>query len=181
MGDWFQTIADVEASLSEAEEIATRILDWLIELQVIERTPKHCVLGSGQGYPPRKYELVVDPPPPDPDLRRLMWNGLEVSVGRQIFHNGQSGVTITCPNCNAHAPDKWSDAVTEWYKNEGTALLECIECGNVQPVTDWVFTPAWGFGNLGFTFWNWPPLKKSFLDEFVERIGHRTVFIEDKL
>jgi Zn ribbon nucleic-acid-binding protein len=179
MGDWFQTIVDVDATLSEAEEIATHIVDWLIELEVIEPTQQDCVLGSDLGYPPRKFELVVEQP--DHHLHKVLSNGLQVSIGRRVFYTGQSGSTITCPSCNAHAPDKWTDAVNEWYKNEGAALLECIECGNVEPVTDWVFNPAWGFGNLGFTFWNWPPLKKSFLDEFVERIGHRTVFIADKL
>jgi hypothetical protein len=110
-----------------------------------------------------------------------MWNGLDVSIGRQVFPSGQPGSTITCPKCKGLAPDRWSDAITEWYKEEGAALLECDECGEVHSVTDWVFSPAWGFGNLGFTFWNWPSLKKSFVDEFVARIGHRTVFIEGKL
>jgi len=180
MGDWFQTIADVEVSISEAEETASRILDGLIQLKIIDKTPQHCVLGNGFGYPPLQCGQVLEQPSLAYALHGLKVNGLEVNIGRRVFHNAQSGVTVTCAKCNTLATEKWSDAVSEWYEEQGSALLECGNCRNVQPITEWIFTPAWGFGNLGFTFWNWPPIKKSFVDEFAQRLGHRTVFIRDK-
>jgi len=183
MGDYFQTLADIDASLEEAEFVAARIRNWLIELKIIEPEPRNCVLGiNGVGYPPLNYEQVIDEPPGSYyDIRQLAANGLEIEIGRKVFHNGQSGVTITCPKCGARCGDKWAEAISEWYENKGAGLLKCLQCETEHPVTDWNFNPAWGFGNLGFTFWNWPPLKQSFIDELKRRIAHRTVFVADKL
>ncbi len=180
MGDWFQTLADIDASIEEANIVAARIRSWLIESQVIEPSPRDCVFG-GMGYPPLNYEQVVDGPAYSQHFRKLKTNGLQIKIGRTVFLNGQSGVTVTCPKCNAPCKNSWANAIDEWYKSTGPGTLKCLECGNEQSVTEWTFIPAWGFGNLGFTFWNWPPLKQSFINEMKRRIAHRTVFIADKL
>jgi hypothetical protein len=183
MGDYFQTLADVDATLEEAEAIATRIRDWLVDSRIIEPEPQNCVLGmNNTGYPPLNYEQVIDELPGSGyDLHQLKNNGLEIELGRRVFHNGQSGVTITCPKCGAPCGDKWAEAISEWYENTGAGMLRCFQCGQERSITEWSFDPPWGFGNLGFTFWNWPPLKESFIDEMKKRIAHRTVFIADKL
>ena len=31
--------------------------------------------------------------------------------------------------------------------------------------------PEWGFSNLGFTFWNWPPFTDQFIKNFKQRLG----------
>jgi hypothetical protein len=183
MGTWFQTLADIDATIEEAPLAAAEIRDWLIEQKVIDPTPRHCVLDKNRvGYAPLNYERVVDKPAgSDSDVRQLAVNGFEIEIGRKVFHTGQSGVTITCPACGAQCSDNWAEAISEWLEAKSAGLLKCANCENESSITTWTFVPAWGFGNLGFTFWNWPPLKSSFLDEVRGRLAHRTVFIADKL
>jgi hypothetical protein len=48
-------------------------------------------------------------------------------------------------------------------------------------LNDWRWQPPWGFGYLGFEFWNWPPLSQGFIAEVGRRLGHRTVLVAGKL
>jgi hypothetical protein len=41
----------------------------------------------------------------------------------------------------------------------------------------WIYEPPWAFGNLGFTFWNWPQLKVDFVIELAKLLGHKTRMI----
>lgn len=50
-------------------------------------------------------------------------------------------------------------------------------CGRVVGLNDWRWQPPWGFGYLGFKFWNWPPLAQGFIAEAGRRLGHRTVLV----
>jgi hypothetical protein len=52
---------------------------------------------------------------------------------------------------------------------------QCPHCGHSVGLNDWTWSPPWGFGYLGITFWNWPPVKSEFLAEIGDRLGHRTV------
>ncbi len=41
---------------------------------------------------------------------------------------------------------------------------------------------CFAFGALGFTFWGWPDLTRSFLAEFDRRLdGHRTAVVSGKI
>jgi len=46
-------------------------------------------------------------------------------------------------------------------------------------VTEWSFEPGFAFGNLGFTFWNWPPFLSGRLIDEVGRLlsPHRVVLV----
>jgi hypothetical protein len=46
---------------------------------------------------------------------------------------------------------------------------------------EWTFDPPWAFGNLGFKFWEWPPLKRRFVDEIKGLLGHEIVMISGKV
>lgn len=182
MGDWFQTLVVMDTTLEESELIADRILSWLIERKVVQSVPQSCVLGGNRiGYPPLDYEQVIDELPSTYDVSELLTNGLQVDIGKRVYDSGQSDITITCPKCNAICKGNWSEAISDWYENERAGLLDCFQCGIRESVTNWNFSPVWGFGNLGFTFWNWPLLKQSFIDEMKRRIAHRTVFVTGKL
>jgi len=37
--------------------------------------------------------------------------------------------------------------------------------------------PPWGFDNLGFTFWNWPPLAGEFVARVAALLEHRVVVV----
>jgi hypothetical protein len=43
------------------------------------------------------------------------------------------------------------------------------------------FDPPWAFGNLGFKFWNWPPLKRSLIEQISGILGHGVIIIAGKI
>lgn len=183
MGDWFQTIVDEEASAEEAETLANEIRDWLVGRGIIQATLTDCVLeGDGRGYPPGpNFEEAISPGAHHHFLH-LRTNGLHLGIGRTVFHSGQGETTVVCPKCQAPLDDhtKWVATIEEWYEGK-TALLRCPRCNASTPITGWVFDPPWGLGNLGFNFWNWPPLKDEFVSELGDRLKHQTVTVKGKL
>lgn len=186
MGDYFQTIVDTEAAREEAGLLASKIILRLAEQGIIEKTLRECVYsGNGMGYPPGpNYRQVVDVPDGCCDYTLgLVTNGLGVIIGRTVFHAGQEGLELVCPKCGDRTDggDRWDDAVGEWHRGKGDALFACPKCGHAEPVTQWPYNPPWGFGSLGFEFWNWPPLKASFIREVSEHLGHHTVLVRGKL
>jgi len=48
-------------------------------------------------------------------------------------------------------------------------------------VAAWSDASRFAFGKLAFRFWNWPPLKRSFLDEIRRELGHPIVLVAGKL
>ena len=186
MGDHFQTVVDRDATPAAAEAVAREVIKWLVGRGVIESGRTDCVLdGDGTGHAPGpNYADVIDLGSDDgDDTPRLRTNGLAVVVGQTVFHAGQGGLELVCRACGDRSDggDAWSKAVREWYDQKSEGILRCPRCGHAEPVTEWAHDPPWGFGNLGFTFWNWPPLTASFVEEFTRRLGHRTVLVAGKL
>jgi hypothetical protein len=183
MGDWFQIIVDKDATEQEAAELASRIRDWLIAEGIVEREMTDCVLGSDLGYPPGpNAEQAVDDEPMD-DVRELLRDGLDIITKRSVFHAMPGEVELICTDCGQRfdPPDEWQEAIGEWYDERGPGNLKCPHCGVERPIIAWEHDPVWGFGYLGFEFWNWPPLRKSFVEEVSKRLGHRVVLVEGKL
>lgn len=181
MGDWFQTIADVEATPDEADPLATVVMDWLVASGVVTAASTDCVLDEGLGHAPgsRYAEVVVAP---DPALHALSVNGALAIRGRKVFDAGQGGVDhVSCPHCGAEAEwDGLSGAIGAWYEG-GNGVHRCTGCLRTVGLNDWRWEPPWGFGHLGFTFWNWPTLRPEFVAEVSARLGHRVVCIAGKL
>jgi hypothetical protein len=120
----------------------------------------------------------------DPSENRLnAGNPVSITLGRTVFHTYQSGFTLVCENCRAHNEDgdQWGEAVSEWYDDAGPGILACETCGHSLPITRWPFDPPWGFGFLGFTFWDWPSLDQTFIEEMATVLAHKVVYIYDKL
>ena len=187
MGNYFQTLVDRDIPIAAAEGAASKIVRWLIDRGVIEPRAKDCVLSRDKlGYPPGlNYRDVIDLPAGCDDYTLdTLTNGLEIEIGRQVFYTTW-GLTLVCRKCSGRVDgrgdDAWSQAVGEWYHEKGADMFACPACGHAEPVTEWTYDPPWGFGNLGFTFWNWPPLRPSFVTELSERLGHRTVLVRGKL
>ncbi|HEV7935436.1 MAG TPA: hypothetical protein VGP70_24360 [Actinomadura sp.] len=193
MGDWFQTIGDIEATPDEAEKLAAAVLTWLVEAGIVAAERTDCVLGSDLGYPPgAKYTDAVTEP--DPSLTKRWTNGLEILTGRTIFDFGQGEIErAECPHCRTstrflddrgkfhyEAWGPFSEVVDAWHK-DGDGLFTCRACEKPVRLNEWNWEPAWGFGDLGFMFWNWPPLKPGFVAEFSRRLEHRIVSPAGKL
>jgi hypothetical protein len=177
MGEYFQTIVDLQATDEQAEALGALVLAWLVDGGIVEATCRDESRGGGHAPGPRYAAAVVEP---DEGLHRLNNNGLHVVTGRTVFFS--MGVdAIACPWCTtAVAWERLSDAVDEWYAG-AAGTRRCGGCGRVMGLNDWRWQPPWGFGYLGFEFWNWPPLAKGFLAEVGRRLGHRTVLAAGKL
>jgi hypothetical protein len=196
MGDHFQVIVDRDATADQAKALAEQVLSSLVEGGIVLATPTDCTLGE-PGYPPgpRYHDAVTLPHAyrigsegqriREDDLTRILrTNGLEISTSRTVFHAGGYGCNVTCRACGTTRDDDdpaWGDALEEWYRGRGNGTLTCPRCGHSEPVTEWSYDPPWGFGHLGFTFWNWPPLKDEFVAEVGKLLRHRTVVVAGKL
>ncbi|MEV5753419.1 hypothetical protein AB0L00_36850 [Actinoallomurus sp. NPDC052308] len=78
--------------------------------------------------------------------------------------------------------ESFRDVVHGWDEGRDV-VIPCPACSRrVQP-TAWKWADDYFvFGHLGFTFWNWPPFRPGFVEEFARRLdGHRTVLIDGKL
>jgi hypothetical protein len=189
MSNWFQTIADVEASPEEAEALATAILAWLADTGIVVAEATDCA-GPTLGHAPGPaYATAVTEP--DPHLLTLNTNGVAFDTDRAV-HFSMGADQITCPYCK-HAialtdeqgdPNQaWQDlseTIGIWYDG-GSGDRPCPNCGRAVDLNDWTWSPPWGFGYLGITFWNWPTLNPQFLTAIAARLGHRTVYTSGKV
>ncbi len=183
MGDWFQSIVAKENQVEKPEIFASRIQNWLVQEKVIMAARTKCVLSrSGLGYQPGpKYERAIEKSQSKHDTRKLFNNGLDIITDRTVFDSGQGDVEILCPKCRTPCSGDWAEAIGNWYEHKGAGLIRCAYCGHNRSIIEWIFVPAWGFSNLGFTFWNWPRLNNSFIEEFSQRLDHQIIYIEGKL
>ena len=184
MGDWFQTIVDRDASEADSPELSTAILTWLVSEGIVSPNRCDCVFGEG-GYPPGPhYAKAVEDP--DDRLFKLRTNGLKITTTRTMFHCGQLGAHPVCSSCSNRFDvsdewgDEWGKAVGEWYEKRGPGLLACPRCNHIEAITEWEHDPAFGFGNLGFEFWNWPFFTSRFLQEIGKCLEHRVLLVEGK-
>lgn len=102
---------------------------------------------------------------------------MRVTTGRTVFEAGGDGLEVACPSCKHRideATDKWMSAVRAWYEGDDRAAFSCPGCRRKASLNDWDGPWPWAFGHIGFTFWNWPPLKESFVSEVAKALGHRT-------
>jgi hypothetical protein len=182
MGDYFQVIVDKDATEAESLDLGDVVLKWLISEKIVSPSTCDCVLGTEVGYPPgsRYVTAVIEP---CDSLIGLWTNGLDIITKRTVFHSGQGGFELVCSSCfnRFEQGDEWGAAVDEWLDDKGPGLLACPRCKCVQAITEWKHDPEWGFGNLGFEFWNWPPFTEKFLEDISKLLKHRVVLVAGKL
>lgn len=197
MGDTYEAIVDADATAKEAAQLAVRVVEMLQRRGIIAGERTDCVLGGadGIGYPSGpNYEDAVEPHvhndscrgQPHLDFRQLWTNGLAVDVGRRVFYSMTGENALVCSACRTRSemeqfPDALHEAINEWYAGTGPGQFACPHCSALAPITLWSWDPPWAFGYLGFTFWNWPPLRASFVRDVGALLGHRTVVVRGKL
>jgi hypothetical protein len=169
MGDHFERLVDVEAAIEEAEKVREAAVQRFLNLGLITGPPdKECVL-LGTGY--RPGPSVVDfynPGTHETPFWRFQTCGVEPKVGRHFNYwaLGPACDGYVCPECQAEiAPGSNSrfereigSAAGEWMEQSDPAQVSCPSCRNALSITQWVCKPPFGFGNLSFSFWNWPRL-----------------------
>jgi len=153
------------------KEKAQEILEWLVANNIVDLTMSDCTLGSENGYAVSTgAETIVEEPRFLP-FRPIQINGLSIITDRTIFHTGENGIEeLICPNCKSDISQEDWDFFDPWAGGE-TDDLTCPSCGKSNEIHDYSFKPEWGFSNLGFTFWNWPPFKQDFIDDLKRRLG----------
>lgn len=191
MGDYFQTIVDLDVTAAEATRFAGRALDWLVEEGIVRREPTARVLGAPSGNPPGAQwaKAVAEP-------HWVPTDGLEIQVGRTVFDGGQGDTQYAlCPRCagqtrfytedgrpisDARAP--FDDAIDIWYAT-GAAYVTCPSCTQTSSLNAWQWAEGYfAFGYLGLKFWNWPLLDPRFTTDIARVLdGHRMVRVAGKL
>ncbi|GLX02971.1 hypothetical protein [Microtetraspora sp. NBRC 16547] len=196
MGDWFQTIVDVQASPQEAETLAADVRDWLISSGIVSAERTDCTLGSDLGYPPGpRADEMVDASGWSVPWQDVRINGLDIITCRTAFDAGQGDpIAVTCPHCSVEielvdedfelieeAWEPFSGVVHGWDEGRDV-IIPCPACTRLVEPTSWKWADDYfAFGHLGFTFWNWAPLRAEFVAEFTRHLaGHRIALFSGK-
>lgn len=183
MSDSAQILVAIDCPADEAAEHGEAVLEWLVEHGIVQRALSDCVLGGdGRGYAPGpEMSRAVDG---DADLTRQLWtNGLAIVLGRTIFDGGENEIELRCPRCGTtfEPRDGWSKAVDSWAAGDDEARYSCPSCGFEQPLREWDGPWAWVFAHLGLEFWNWPPLKREFVDQLSSLLPGRLRLVHQHL
>ena len=179
MGDSYIKIVPQNVLTEEVNELADKILKFLIDKKIISPDKTDCTLGEPGYCPGDNYnEILLD----DNGLLNLITNGLELTIGERTVFWANDIQEIKCPNCNTNIIDlDWGQKIEEWTSNTGDDEIECPNCKKVNSIVDFVFEPAWAFGELGLTFWNWGTFKESFFAELESITGKKMKIIFGKL
>jgi len=170
MSDSSISIVCKKSRYPKNKEKAQEILEWLVANNIVDPTVSDCTLGSENGHTVSKgAESVVE----EPCFLRFgpgQINGLSIITERTIFDTGGNGIEVLiCPNCKSDISREDWDFFDPWAAGE-TDDLTCPSCGKSNEIHDYSFEPEWGFSNLGFTFWNWPPFTDQFIKDFKQRL-----------
>jgi len=170
MSDNSISIVCKKSTYPHNKEKAAEILEWLVSCNIVKPTLSDCVLGSNSGYAVSDgAKAVVN----EPAYLRfgLATNGLDIVTDRTIFNTGGNGIDeLIYPNCKTDISQEDWDFLEPWFSGE-TDDLRCPVCGGQSEIHNFDFVPEWGFGDLGFTFWNWPPFTDEFVEDFKQRLG----------
>jgi hypothetical protein len=201
VGDYMQTLVDVEIDDEAAGAMRQPLTSWLIGRGIIAPEVTDCVMGRQGGYAPgANYARAIG----YASARRRLWagarwrhradppcystNGVSIDVGRQVYWSKELEAVI-CPRCG-HREAMWpresgrwdtafDDAFNEWLGGGG-GLVACLVCG--VGLNDWDWGAPWAFSALGLTFWNWANLSEEFIAEVGEFLGgHRLVYGANKI
>jgi hypothetical protein len=171
MSDSSISIVCKKSRYPNSQAKAQEILEWLIANDIVDLVPSDCALGSESGHAVSKGARSVVVEPKYLSFGPEQINGVSIIAERTIFNTGQNGIEeLTCPNCkNDISQEDW-DFFDPWASGE-TDDLTCPSCGRANEIHDYAFKPEWGFSNLGFEFWNWPPFTDQFIKDFKLRLG----------
>lgn len=170
MSDHSISIVPRQSAFSDKEIKAKEILEWLVSADIVKATLSDCVLSSTNGYAISHGAKLVSAEP-EYLLFDLGANGLELITERQVFHTGQNGMEeLICPSCRQDIANEDWDFLSEWGDSQSNNIT-CPLCNVATDIHQFKFTPVWGFSDLGFTFWNWPPFTDKFIKDFKQKLN----------
>lgn len=160
-------------------EKANEILNWLISDRIVEPMLSPCLPGVGDGYRLGEGAKKIVQRPEELPFG-LPANGMEVTTFRRVFHAGDGGLNkVRCPHCRENILDHDWD-LNPWIRKE-IPQLRCPMCKQQHDLSAFETLPLWGFSNLGFSFWNWPPFQTSFVKTFTDRLGCQVKLVKCQL
>ncbi|QDU57636.1 hypothetical protein Pan181_38550 [Aeoliella mucimassa] len=171
MSDWYVAVAVRDVSSNRAELLAQSVVEALAGDGIIQSVlDPEAVLGGVGGYRPgpriaEVYERLVT----EVEFWRLVTNGMEPCIGRWVNSLGFTCLDgFTCSECNqkfAPGDDSvagpFAGAIGEFMIGVDDPTVCCPSCGAAHSVRNWLTVPHFGFVNLAFQFWNWPPFGTS--------------------
>lgn len=187
MSTTFEMLVDQDVSLEDAPTVCAAVIDELKERRIIagDLVPD-CVLAGTGFRVGASVSSIYEGIPNEVRFWELVTSGVEPNVGRSfnLYALGPSCEYFECSSCNQRIDkldspfgDAIFEAIVKWHEQEDVSV-SCPACRKVTQLTDWHSRPPLGFGNLSFTFWNWPPLEhpgwKLNIPQLVRDItGHR--------
>jgi hypothetical protein len=172
VSDTFISIVSEKTNQSQSKKIAKKLFQFLTDKKIISSELTDCVLGESGYEPAENFASILKNP--YNGLLKLSVNGVEITTERQLFHNGGYGLHgVLCPNCgeNQIEKDDWGKAVEYWHEQNQSDKLKCSNCSCKYSITEYIFEPNWGFGNMGLRFWNWGDFKPEFISELEKIVG----------
>ena len=187
MADYFQTVLDTGAGLDVADHLARHVIQFLSGRGIVAGKPSQ---EGGYERGPNATDISLPESPASPIRHEAIpsvYTHLQVLIGRLTHSDDLSesrAPRARCPSCGAALEDpdgNWQAAVQAWLGGDDDADLLCAACGKESRVVTWTCDPPFGFGNLAFRFWNWPPLSPVFLGEMRRELEHPIVLVKGKL
>ncbi len=190
MSDYNTSIIAHLISEEHAQTATDKIIETLIAKQIINVPQTHCALSQDAlAYPPGK-NFITASIFQEEDARimnlnynsfsNLVTNGLQISIGHDaVFNPTGEGSGGRCPVCSNKSVDtqtpenNLSQAIEEWIEGKSEGLLKCEFCQQTSSISQWDFGNDMAFGNLIFTFWNWPDLSDVFISDISKTLGSR--------
>jgi hypothetical protein len=181
MSDHIVHIVDLTSTGAAAERVGDVVRQWLIDERVIRATT-----ASGGPHPggERWHTAVAGSGPHEPPG----YSGIEIRVGRELYDSGEAWQPLVCAACG-HSPQvrsaEQADAVMEvneqlanaWQKG-GEPTATCPACGETRLLGDWGGVSC-AVGEVGVSVVNWSELDPAFVARVRERMGARTVVLEE--
>lgn len=201
MSDSYITIATKD-ELSNPTEISNRVIEWMQTNEFIETEKSDCILSTkDKGYKPStRHSIAIGY---DEDILKLSTCGVEVKTEREVFNAGAftAMTKVECPNCKKNRfegitpQDFFTDNCTKeqmdlfyavypefenWVNNK-PATLTCPHCTVDHNVEKYGYDDSLAFSNFGLTFWNWPDLTASFLEELQSVVGSEIIRMNGRI
>jgi hypothetical protein len=184
MAEHFQTIIDTRARAGEADHLARHVVGFLSGKGVIAPTADQ---EGGYRRGERALEIATAATRPAHETIPPVYSHLQVMIGRATHAADMSSTECPragCPGCGSPLTDedeRWRAAEQAWLAGDDDSFLDCTTCQTGGKLVEWDYGATFGFGNLAFRFWNWPPLSADFLDEIRRELQHPIVLVKGKL
>ncbi len=160
------------------QEISKKeVISYFHEKGILDSIPSNCLLASEkEGFRAGEFaKLLVEDEESIPTSGVC---GVEFSDERQVATAGGNMELeeILCPVCEANQLEHGLDLgdfferVGSWNEGENIAMT-CASCKHESPMDSFSVNKGFCLTNFVITFWNWPSIKPSFIEELHVKFG----------